>query len=85
MNYLPVAGWYFYGGAGQTTANRAARAVSWGLLDIAPEYIPPVMEYFSIPTHPIIPVIPTLARMGNGLIILAMTIDAVTKWISERF
>ena len=64
MNYLPVAGWFFYGGGAQTTAKRAARTASWGLLDVAPEYAPPVLEYYSIPTHPIIPTIPTMARGG---------------------
>lgn len=80
MNYLPVAGWFFYGGGAQTTAKRAARGVSWGLLDVAPEYVPPAApEYYAHPVHPIHPIIPNFARMGGGFIVLWMMISRLLR------
>lgn len=51
MNYLPVAGFHFYGAA--STVAMHARFASWGLLDTAPEAAPVVVtDVYHHPFHP---------------------------------
>lgn len=67
MNYKPVVGWWFCGGA--SAAETAAYSVSWGLLGVAPTGGGPsagtTLGYPTIPYHP---VIPTMARRFGGII-----------------
>ncbi len=44
MNYLPFAGYWFYGAADDT--ERAAFMSSWGLLDTAPSAVAAVVPIF---------------------------------------
>jgi len=68
MNYLPYAGYWFYGGVSATET--ASFTCSWGLLSIAGSPVS-VVAYF-IPTIPYIPTMPTIGRVLilAGLIVM---------------
>jgi len=55
MNYLPIAGYWFYGATNST--QRAVFFSSWGLLSSAPSVIGRW-----IPTIPTMPTIPMMGR-----------------------
>jgi len=66
LNYLPYAGYHFYGGA--SAAETASYACSWGLLGTAPAAVAQI--YYRIPTIPVHPIMPTIGHFFVLLYIL---------------
>ena len=77
MNYLPYAGYWFYGTA--NAKERASYMVTYGLFNAAPEGGGAV-SYYAHPIHPIHPIHPNYARMGTGILMLWVLI---TKLLGE--